>query len=70
MLTKDMHRSRSTARTLAAAVTSIVLTIVTVATGGAPALRGKRGRPAGTTPSLPVGCPVRTTGTAWGGALA
>ncbi|MFC7173395.1 hypothetical protein ACFR97_05290 [Haloplanus litoreus] len=65
-----MHRSRSTAGTLAAAVASIVLTIVTVATGGAPALGGERGRPTGTTRPHPVGCPVRTADTAWGGALA
>ncbi|WP_251330079.1 hypothetical protein [Haloplanus pelagicus] len=65
-----MHRSGATVGKLAAAVTSIVLTIVTVATGQTPALGRDRGHPPRATASLPVGCPVRPTDTAWGGASA
>ncbi|WP_251343911.1 hypothetical protein [Haloplanus halophilus] len=65
-----MHRTGSTVGKLAAAVTSIVLTIVTVATGEAPVSDGERGLAAHAAASRPVGCPVRSTDTAWGGASA
>jgi hypothetical protein len=70
MLTKDMHRSGSTAGTLVAAVTSIVLTVVTIATGETTALEQTDWNPSRAAPSLPTGCPVRVTDTAWGGASA
>jgi len=71
MVTKDMYRSRPTAGELVAAVTSIVLTIVSVATGGLDRPTTDAAlRPTAATRSLPTGCPLRPADTAWGGASA
>ena len=71
MVTKAMHRSRPTAGELAAAVTSIVLTIVSVATGGLDRPTSDATlRSTARTRSLPTGCPLRSVDTAWGGASA